>query len=228
MYIHTFSTWSRILDFGKGFANETVALTLTKNTTGIFNQMFWDGSSLQFTQESTTKSTLSTWIHVAFVVTNQNAYIYLNGLLDAATIITGQPSNVLRNFNYIGKSSDPLNDLANVIIDELKIFNRGLNESEIQYDYSNQMFSPKASPSCNPNSNYLNVSGLVNYWTFCSSLNDVIGQATLFGANNATLVSDRFGQPSSALNLQFGFVQAPTGVYFTGDCTVTAWVFILF
>ena len=116
--------------------------------------------------------------------------------------------------------------MTNAIIDELKIFNRALSESDILFDFRNQMYQ-STSQSCSSsliNPNYRSVNGLVNYWTFCANFDDSIGQAKLFGASNAALVSDRFGVADSALNLANGFIQVPTGVYFNGNYTVTAWV----
>ena len=46
--------------------------------------------------------------------------------------------NITRTQNYIGRSdSYPIDPDANAIIDELKIFNRGLNQSEIENDMNN-------------------------------------------------------------------------------------------
>ena len=80
--------------------------------------------------------------------------------------------------------------------------------------------------NCYTNANYINMSGLINYWSFCSILEDSVGQSHLFGANHSARTFDRFGSPSSALDLFNGFVQVPPGVYFYGDYTVTVWLYI--
>ena len=84
--------------------------------------------------------------------------------------------------------------------------------------------------SCNPstdlNPSYTSVSGLINYWAFCDSYNDVIGTAHGYGQVNAALTSDRFGLASSALDLSNGYIKIPSGIYFNGDYTVTAWVYM--
>ena len=49
---------------------------------------------------------------------------------------------------------------------------------------------------------------------------------TLFGGENAALTSDRFNNLNASLSLSNGYIQAPSGVYFTGGSyTVMAWVY---
>ena len=54
----------------------------------------------------------------------------------------------------------------------------------------------------------------------------MIGGANLFGGSSVTLWNDRFGRNQSALDLNSGYIQAPPGVYFAGDFTVTFWTFV--
>ena len=75
------------------------------------------------------------------------------------------------------------------------------------------------------NTKFIKSPWLVNYWTFNSHIKDVIGGAHLFNGINASLTSDRFGRPLSALSLSSGFYQMPTRNYFpTGQFTITAWL----
>jgi hypothetical protein len=59
-----------------------------------------------------------------------------------------------------------------------------------------------------------------------SSLNDSVGGATLFGGSNYYFVADRFGTPNSAIYFNNGYLQIPSGVYFSGDFTITAWIYL--
>jgi hypothetical protein len=59
-----------------------------------------------------------------------------------------------------------------------------------------------------------------------SNLSDLIGGANLFGGENYTFVPDRFCAPNSALYFDYGYLQVPTGVYFSGDFTFTAWIYL--
>ena len=73
-----------------------------------------------------------------------------------------------------------------------------------------------------------NPCGLINYWPFNGNYDDVIGGANLFGGQNFTLSGDRNGMTSSALELgSIGYLQAPSGVYFNGDFSVTCWFYLL-
>ena len=61
------------------------------------------------------------------------------------------------------------------------------------------------------NPSYTSVSGLINYWAFCGSYNDVVGTAhgNPAGGTDAALTLDRFGKASSALSLTSGYIQIP-------------------
>ena len=66
---------------------------------------------------------------------------------------------------------------------------------------------------------------LINYWPM-SSLNDLVGGATLFGGSNYSFVEDRFGTPNSAIYFNNGYLQIPSGVYFSDDFTITVWIYL--
>jgi hypothetical protein len=65
---------------------------------------------------------------------------------------------------------------------------------------------------------------LVNYWPFNGDSVDVIGNANLTAGANVSFVPDRNGNVNSATYLNSGYYNAPPGVYFSGDFTLTAWV----
>ena len=53
---------------------------------------------------------------------------------------------------------------------------------------------------------------------------DEIGNANLFDGTNQVPCENRYGLPKTAIRLREGFLKVPTGVYFSSDFTVTAWV----
>jgi len=59
-----------------------------------------------------------------------------------------------------------------------------------------------------------------------SNLSDVVGGANLFGGSSYSFVSDRFNSSNSAIFFNQGYLQVPTGVYFSGDFTFTAWIYL--
>jgi hypothetical protein len=59
-----------------------------------------------------------------------------------------------------------------------------------------------------------------------SNLTDIIGGRDLFGGDSYSFVSDRFCSPNSAIYFNQGFLQVPEGAYFSGDFTVTVWIYL--
>lgn len=72
--------------------------------------------------------------------------------------------------------------------------------------------------------NPTSINGLVNYWPMSNSYKDIVGGNDIIEQTNSTLPMDRFNNPKSALGLNFSYVKASPGVYFSGDFTITAWV----
>ena len=68
---------------------------------------------------------------------------------------------------------------------------------------------------------------LTHYWPITSSdMTDQIGTAHMTQGTATNFVSDRFGCPYSALNLNGGYTQVPAGYYFYSPTfTVSAWVY---
>lgn len=66
---------------------------------------------------------------------------------------------------------------------------------------------------------------LKNSWPM-SHLNDVVGNAHLFGGSNYSFVPDRFENPNSAIYFNNGYLQLEHGTYISGDFTVTLWLYL--
>ena len=66
------------------------------------------------------------WTHIASTYDGDLLKLYMNGISVCQTS-SGWPLNVTRMSNYIGKSYYP----ANATYDEIRLHNRGLNQSEI-------------------------------------------------------------------------------------------------
>jgi hypothetical protein len=65
---------------------------------------------------------------------------------------------------------------------------------------------------------------LVHHWPLNGNLKDLVSGANLTVGKNAGFTRDRNGNKNGALALQNGFLQAPPGVYFEGNLTISAWV----
>ena len=69
---------------------------------------------------------------------------------------------------------------------------------------------------------------LTHYWPFNNGgdMKDIVGLADMLLGQNTTFTTDRFGCLNSALNLNGGWTQIPSGIYFnTPEFTISAWVF---
>ena len=60
-----------------------------------------------------------------------------------------------------------------------------------------------------------------------SNLTDVVGGANMYGGSSYSFTYDRFCNANSAIYFNIGYLQVPSGVYFTGDFTITAWIYLL-
>jgi len=81
---------------------------------------------------------------------------------------------------------------------------------------------------------------LINYWPM-NNLSDIVGGANLYGGANYSFTTDRFCSPNSAIYFNSSsyllsgsyyrnttaYLQVPSGVYFSGDFTVTAWIYLI-
>ena len=59
-----------------------------------------------------------------------------------------------------------------------------------------------------------------------NNLSDVVGEANLFGGSSYSFTTDRFNAPNAAIYFNQGYLEVPSGVYFSGDFTVTAWIYL--
>jgi hypothetical protein len=73
--------------------------------------------------------------------------------------------------------------------------------------------------------------GLVNYWPVTAnySASDLVGVGNLTAVSGASLGSNRFGQANESIQMNSTsghyFWQAPIGSYFTGDFSVSVWIY---
>ena len=66
--------------------------------------------------------------------------------------------------------------------------------------------------------------GLVNYWTFDESLNDVVNGQNMTINLNGAFTSDRFKNKNSALKFYKGHGNFPSGYYLNKEFTLMFWI----
>jgi hypothetical protein len=133
--------WSRIMDVANQGPVDNVAFALNKEISGGITSLITSGTYWGLTYPTTTKFTLNSWQHVAFVLNYPTNYLYLNGNLMATATSTILPRNVIRRYNFVGKSTFPGDSYAVADLDEIKIFNRALTQQQVQFEMTNEIFN---------------------------------------------------------------------------------------
>lgn len=141
------TNWSRIIDFGNGAGSNNVLLATSYGTSG--QPGFYVGGA-QFAASSAIP--LNQWTHIAATLSGTTATIYINGVA-SGTANFPVPANIVRSYNYIGKSNWGWGDPApNASFDDLRIWNVAKTQSEIQSSMNSELSGSE--------------SGLVAYFKF--------------------------------------------------------------
>jgi len=127
------STWMRVFDFGASTTKYmflTVQQSVSSGKSNVRYAIKNGGTELNVSYSYTFP--LNIWTHLAITQTGNTSRLYINGVLVATnTAINIKPTNLgSTTLNYLGKSqfADPM---FNGSIDEFKIYNRALSDSEI-------------------------------------------------------------------------------------------------
>jgi hypothetical protein len=182
------------------------------------------------------------WTHLVTTLSGTTGSFYINGMLVGQSFNMFIPRNVNRTSNFIGKNSWNYYGNLWADLDDLRIYDRALSQTEI-YDLlsspstsyvfntstttttTNKPASTTSKPPISSQTRYTN--GLVNYWPIDYHVNDTVSKANMYNGVNVEFVEDRFGNPNSAIRFTEGYYQVPSGVYFNGDFTISLWVKLL-
>ena len=136
------TNWARILEVSNGAPNDNLVFGFNQVMVGGISNINYDGASFNaiLNAISSSKLTLNKWQHVAFVLNFPNFYLYLDGQQVFTTLALKVPNNVIRTVNYVGRSVYyPFDPDAIADLDEMKIFNRGLSQSEVLFEMNNSI-----------------------------------------------------------------------------------------
>lgn len=117
--------WQRIFDFGNGTDE---FLYLTPSNGGVMRfAMRHNGVDENL---DTSPLPIGQWSHVAVVLGDSTANLYVDGILAASMSTTIKPSDINPLLNYIGKSQFP-DARLNGQIDDFRIYNYALSEVKV-------------------------------------------------------------------------------------------------
>ena len=134
IYLNSYQTVSagsggaNVFNFSNANGVGEVSLTFVDSTSalsGNINNL--TGTCLSITTSPIIQ--LNTWYHVVFVLRDTIGSIYVNGVQKATGTLQA-PSNIIRNYNYIGSNN------LNGSIDELTIYEEAMTQIQILNEYS--------------------------------------------------------------------------------------------
>lgn len=178
------------------------------------------GGTQRGRQTSAGKVTANSWYHIAYTFDGTNLKIYINGIVSDESAQSWGVGGV----NLIG-SRDATTGAINGTMDEVRIYNRALEQSEITALYNSGLAKINASQN-----NQL-TSGLVGLWSFNGP--DMDGDTAIDRSgqgNNGTLSGPvrTIGKLGQALSFDGSsdYVTTQSGTsYNLANITVSAWVY---
>ena len=227
--INVFVPYSTILEF----ASEVVSLKTTSSSSP-----FQPSLTTSFSYVTSPYYLLrGQWTHLVVSLSGTTGSVYLNGVLSAQSNGMNIPRNINRTTNFIGKDSSNYYGNMWSDLDDLRIYDRALSQTEI-YDLlsspstsyvfntsTNRPVPTTTKPPISSQTRYTN--GLINYWPIDNHVNDTVSKANMYNGINVDFVQDRFGNPNSAIRFSSGSYEMKPGFYFNGDFTISLWVKLL-
>lgn len=124
--------FARIIEFGNGYGSDDIFMSYSYYDT----MRFFAGVSGSIV-ESDVVLDFNVWYHLGVVCSQVYIDLFVNGVnVASGTVLT--PRNVWMTNNYLGKSSlYPTAEDAWIELDDIRVYNRALQNSEISYEYNN-------------------------------------------------------------------------------------------
>ena len=136
------NNWSRIFDYGNGPDRQNVIIALSTGTSGILSfHIFMDGLNRSFQLDDPTP--LYEWTHLTLRLTAHIAWVYVNGSLVKLGLLQ-RPPDIVRNINYIGRSNWNSDKMADVLLDEFRLYKTALDPSIIKQHYRQELPDPSS------------------------------------------------------------------------------------
>ena len=130
IYPQQIGPYSRLIDFGNGFQSDNVIIKLDSGTNNIPEFWICPTSVCSFVTSSQPLVS-SQWQHLATTFDGATVKIYINGLMTKRMVSSYIMPSVNRANNYFGKSNNPGGTFSWSYLDDLRFYNKCLNQSEI-------------------------------------------------------------------------------------------------
>lgn len=128
----------RFLDFSATFGGSTIAPGILQWAWTNANSTTFDSYTSNSTQVATWSSFVAapnnSWTHLVYTNDGTTARFYQGGLLVQTISSSGNP--ILGSYACFGRMNHPNYDAFNGKIDDIRIYNRVLNQTEINYIFS--------------------------------------------------------------------------------------------
>lgn len=137
----------------------------------------------------------STWHHIGFTYDSDTLKLYSDGVLSSYKLVTYNTQST--GLFKIGFSDSSHYDGEPFIgdIDEVFMYDRALNQSEVTQLYTNNVITTICASANLPVSL---ANGILAWYPFCGNANDESGHGNNGSVSGALLTSDRFGNSNSA------------------------------
>jgi hypothetical protein len=122
------TAWQRIFDFGNG-TDQYMYLTPNSGTDMRFVMRNKGEEEIL----SAPKLSISRWLHVTLSISDEAVVLYVDGEEVArSTEMTIRPSDIKPVMNYIGRSQFKKDPMIKAYMDDLRIYNYALDQTEIK------------------------------------------------------------------------------------------------
>ena len=124
--------WSRVIDFGNGAGSDNILFTIGSSNGDLKPALsIWKGSQLITDTISPKALASSQWQLLTATFDGKQTHIYINGSLMNSASINYSPTSLNRTKTYIGKSNWDCDGFSDSLLDDLRFYNKSLNQTEI-------------------------------------------------------------------------------------------------
>lgn len=138
IYLRSYNLSCAFFNLGNAGDTDGVNLNFTNLNTPSLHAQIWDGTTYTNANLfcSTTTIPLNSWTNITITLSGSNFSFYINGSLVNVITSSNIPGNINRLLQYIGKPTHNGNENTNGIFDDIRFYNRALNQSEITAIYN--------------------------------------------------------------------------------------------